>query len=189
MRSCCSNLVVIYVVTPFWMVGVVRMLLLRLAGIGVADGGFLLLALAPRLLVDLFDGAQFLLEFHASVLEPDFDLTFCQTEGVRDFNPPPPCQVVVEVELFLQLQRLVARVSLSASSSWTPIGSFKIKSKYSIQFNIYSLSLSLSLSLSIYIYIYIYLYHLFNNQFISSTEKGIGDRARAQEAIKKRRRF
>ena len=64
--------------TPFGMVGVVRMLLLRLAGISVADGGLLFLAFASRLFVDLFDSAQFLLEFHASVLEPDFDLAFRQ---------------------------------------------------------------------------------------------------------------
>ena len=122
-----KNLVVIDMMTSFGMIRVVRMLLLGFAGIGVADGGLLLLTLASRLLVDLFNGAQFFLEFHASVLEPDFDLALGQTEGVRDFNPPPPRQVVIEVELFFQFQRLVARVSLSASSSWTSIGSLTIR--------------------------------------------------------------
>lgn len=43
-----------------------------------------------------------LLPLHATVLEPDFDLPFRQTQRVRDFNPSPPCQVTVEVEFFFQ---------------------------------------------------------------------------------------
>ena len=79
------------------------------------------------LFVDLLDGAQLLFEFHAPVLEPDLDLTFRQTEGVRDLDPPPPRQVVIEVELLLQFQRLVASVRLAPSSSWTSVGSFQMK--------------------------------------------------------------
>ena len=67
------------------------------------------------LLVQLLDGLDLLFEFHAPVLEPDLDLTFRQTEGVRDLDPPPPRQVAVEVELFLQFQRLEPRVRLPAS--------------------------------------------------------------------------
>ena len=89
----------------------------------VADRALLLLALATGLLVDLLDGPQLLLELHAPVLEPDFDLPLRQAKGVSDFDPPPPRQVVIKVKLFLQFQRLVARVSLATSSSRAAIGS------------------------------------------------------------------
>ena len=52
-----------------------------------------------------------LLPFHAPVLEPDFDLSFCETQRVRDLNSPPASQVSVEVELFLELEDLMACVS------------------------------------------------------------------------------
>ena len=89
----------------------------------VADRALLLLALATRLLVDFLDGPQLLLQFHAPVLEPNLDLALRQAQGVGDFDPPPPRQVVVKVELFLQFQRLVARVRLATSSPRTAIGS------------------------------------------------------------------
>ena len=51
-----------------------------------------------------------LLPLHASVLEPDLDLALRQAERVCSLDPPPTCQVAVEVELLLQLQGLVAGV-------------------------------------------------------------------------------
>lgn len=51
-----------------------------------------------------------LLPLHPPILEPDFDLAFGQAERVRDLDPPPPCEVPVEVELLFQLERLVAGV-------------------------------------------------------------------------------
>lgn len=69
------------------------------------------------LFVQLLDRLDLLLQLHTSVLEPDFDLAFGQAERVRHLDPPPPGQVVVRVELFLQLQRLVPRVRLSTSSA------------------------------------------------------------------------
>ena len=68
------------------------------------------------LLVELLDGLNLLLELHASVLKPNFDLALCQAQGVGHFDPPPPRQVVICVKLFLELQRLVARVRLTAST-------------------------------------------------------------------------
>ena len=41
------------------------------------------------------------------VLEPNFDLSLSEAELVRHFDPAPPGEVVVRVELLLQLQRLV----------------------------------------------------------------------------------
>ena len=51
-----------------------------------------------------------LFPFHAPILEPDLDLPLRQAETVRNLDPPPPRQVAIEVELFLQLESLVARV-------------------------------------------------------------------------------
>ena len=51
-----------------------------------------------------------LLPLHPPVLEPDFDLALGEVECVGDLNPAPACEVAVEVELFLQLQRLVSGV-------------------------------------------------------------------------------
>lgn len=56
-----------------------------------------------------------LLPLHASILEPDLDLSLTETESVSDFDPPPTGQVAVEVELLFQLQGLISRVSLSAA--------------------------------------------------------------------------
>ena len=46
------------------------------------------------------------LVLHAPVLEPDFDLPLGQVQQGRDFHPPGPAEVLVEVELLLQLQQL-----------------------------------------------------------------------------------
>jgi len=51
-----------------------------------------------------------LLPLHAPVLEPDLDLPLREAQGVRDLDPAAAGQVAVEVELLLQLQRLVAGV-------------------------------------------------------------------------------
>lgn len=55
------------------------------------------------------------LVFHASVLEPDFDLPFGEVQQGGDLNPPRPTQVLVEVELLLQLQQL--RVGIGRAQS------------------------------------------------------------------------
>ena len=56
-----------------------------------------------------------LFPLHPAVLEPDFDLSLGETEQVRDLDAPAARQVAVEVELFLELQRLVASVRLTRS--------------------------------------------------------------------------
>jgi hypothetical protein len=77
------------------------------------------------LLVEFLDGLDLLFELHASVLKPNFDLALCQAQGVGHFDPPPPRQVVICVELFLQFQRLVARVRLTASTPQS-VGTLKL---------------------------------------------------------------
>ena len=81
----------------------------------IGTGALCAALLLLLLFIELFDGLDLLFEFHAPVLEPDLDLTFRQTEGVRDLDPPPPRQVAVEVELFLQFQRLEPRVRLTGA--------------------------------------------------------------------------
>ena len=56
-----------------------------------------------------------LLPLHPPVLEPDLDLSLCETESVSDLYPPAPREISVEVELLLQLQGLVPSVGLPAS--------------------------------------------------------------------------
>ena len=56
---------------------------------------------------------RLLLGLHAPVLEPDFDLTLRQAQSVSDLDAPASRQVPVELELFLQLERLVASVRLA----------------------------------------------------------------------------
>jgi len=67
--------------------------------------------------VQFLDGADLLLLLHAPVLEPDLDLTLGEVEGDRQFDAAPPRQVAVEVELLLELKRLVPRVRLTAAST------------------------------------------------------------------------
>ena len=69
------------------------------------------------LLVELLDGLDLLFEFHAAVLEPDFNLALCQAQTVRHLDPPPPRQVVIRVKLLFQFERLVARVRLASTAS------------------------------------------------------------------------
>jgi hypothetical protein len=50
------------------------------------------------------------LPLHATVLEPDFDLTLGQAKRVGDLDTSPPGQVAIEVEFLFQLQGLVASI-------------------------------------------------------------------------------
>ena len=67
------------------------------------------------LLIELLDGMDLLFELHSSILKPDLDLSLCEAKLVGHFDPSSPREVVIRVKLFLQLQRLVTGVSLTAS--------------------------------------------------------------------------
>jgi hypothetical protein len=67
------------------------------------------------LLVELLDGLDLLFELHSSILKPDLDLSLREAKLVCHFDPSPPREVVIRVELLLQLQGLVTGVSLTAS--------------------------------------------------------------------------
>ena len=49
---------------------------------------------------------MFLFPFHAAILEPDFDLSLGKAERVGNLDAPPPREVPVEVEFFLQFEDL-----------------------------------------------------------------------------------
>lgn len=51
------------------------------------------------------------LPLHPPVLKPDFDLSLVQAQVVGDLNAPPPGEVSVKMEFFLQFQSLVAGVA------------------------------------------------------------------------------
>lgn len=57
-------------------------------------------------------GGHFVLLFplHPPILEPDFDLSLCQTQGMCDFDPPTACQVAIKMKFFLQFESLVSSV-------------------------------------------------------------------------------
>lgn len=74
------------------------------------------------LFVDLFDSAQLLLQLHSPVLEPDLDLSFREAECMCNLDASSPGQVVVEVKLLLQLQRLESRICLATASTWASVG-------------------------------------------------------------------
>jgi hypothetical protein len=93
----------------------------------------LFLALPPGLLVDLLHRSQLLLQLHPPVLEPDLDLALGQTECVGDLDAPPPGQVVIEVELFLQLQRLEPGVGLPAPSPRAPVRTIVLTTDHSVK--------------------------------------------------------
>lgn len=61
---------------------------------------------------------RLLLVFHASILEPDLDLSFGERQIVRYLDTPATSQVFIEVKLFLELQGLISGVGLSASFSF-----------------------------------------------------------------------
>ena len=50
------------------------------------------------------------LPFHAAILEPYFDLSLGEAEGVGDLDPTATRQISIEVKFLLQLQDLVTRV-------------------------------------------------------------------------------
>lgn len=56
---------------------------------------------------------------------PNLNLSLGETECMCNLDPSSACQIVVEVELFLELERLKTGVCLSATSSWTSIRSCK----------------------------------------------------------------
>lgn len=51
-----------------------------------------------------------LLPFHPAILEPNLNLPLRQAQRVGYLYPPPPGQIPIEMELFLQLKGLVAGV-------------------------------------------------------------------------------
>lgn len=57
---------------------------------------------------------MFLLPFHSTILKPDFDLPFTQTQCMCYFDPSSTSQIPIKVKLLLQFQRLV-------SSVWCPL--------------------------------------------------------------------
>lgn len=68
------------------------------------------------LFVQLLDGLDLFFELHAAILEPYFYLPLREAQSVRHFDSSPSGQVMVRVEFLLQLQGLVSRVRLTASS-------------------------------------------------------------------------
>lgn len=66
---------------------------------------------------DVFRVWQFVVLFplHASILEPNFDLTLGQAEAVSDLDPTASRQVAIEMEFFFQFENLVASVGRSLS--------------------------------------------------------------------------
>jgi len=65
-----------------------------------------------------------LLPLHATVLEPDLDLTFRQAQRVRDFDATPPRQVAVEVDSFsrsrIWWRVLAVRCRFGSIPGWKP---------------------------------------------------------------------
>ena len=68
----------------------------------------------PLLFINLLYCPQLLLELHPPVLEPDLDLPLRQTQRMGNLNTASSGEIMVEMELLLQLQGLVASVCLPA---------------------------------------------------------------------------
>ena len=68
-------------------------------------------------LVQFFNLLFLFLDFHTPVLEPDLDLALGEAERVRDLDATFAGEVAVKLKLLLKLQRLIARVCLTTSSS------------------------------------------------------------------------
>lgn len=68
-------------------------------------------------MIVLFVTLDLLLQLHASILEPDFDLPLRQTECMGHFNASPPGQVVISMKLLFKFERLISSVGLSTPSS------------------------------------------------------------------------
>jgi len=60
--------------------------------------------------------------FHPSVLKPDLDLTLGETELAGEFDATAARQIAVELEVFLQLQGLMAGVRLPALAPLRRVG-------------------------------------------------------------------
>lgn len=58
-----------------------------------------------------------LFPLHTTVLEPYFDLSFCQTECMGYLDSPPASEIPIEVELLFELESLVAGVRLPSALS------------------------------------------------------------------------
>jgi len=71
----------------------------------------------PVGLVDLAYRLHLSLLLHAAVLEPDLDLALGERQLARQLDAARARQVAVELEVFLQLQRLVARVRLTTATA------------------------------------------------------------------------
>jgi len=70
----------------------------------------------PVRLVDLAYRLHLALLLHAPVLEPDFDLALGERQLARQLDAATARQVAVELEVLLQLERLVTRVRLTAAA-------------------------------------------------------------------------
>src|SRR6218665_1290954 len=86
-------------------------------------------------LVQLLDLLLLLLHLHPSILEPDLDLSLRQTEAVGDLDASLPSEVPVELELLLQLQRLVPRVRLATTPALRRIRSCMERKQHRRQHN------------------------------------------------------
>ena len=86
------------------------------------DGGAA--AELPVGLVDLSDRLHLALLLHPPVLEPDLDLSLGQRQLARQLDAPAARQVAVELEVFLELERLVAGVRLTAAPALRRVGTY-----------------------------------------------------------------
>jgi len=86
------------------------------------DGGAA--AERPVGLVDLSDRLHLALLLHPPVLEPDLDLSLGQRQLARQLDAPAARQVAVELEVFLELERLVAGVRLTAAPALRRVGTY-----------------------------------------------------------------
>ena len=66
-----------------------------------------------------------LLGLHAAVLKPDLDLSLGEAERVCDLDATFAREVAVELKLFLEFERLVARVRLTTSTSLRRVRTYK----------------------------------------------------------------
>ena len=106
---------------------VVIVIVVVVVGVIVVAGGVVLsagrgLLVAPALFIELLDGLQLLLFLHAAVLKPNLDLALRQAQHVRQLDAPASGEVAVELELFLQLERLEPRVRLPTATPLVRVG-------------------------------------------------------------------
>jgi len=57
------------------------------------------------------------IDLHAAILKPDLDLSLGEAERMCDLDATFAREVAVELELFLQLERLVARICLTSATT------------------------------------------------------------------------